>query len=330
MKGQFIISLDFEIHWGVYDALSLDQYRENLLAVPEVIKSIMTLAEEYGVKLTFATVGFLFARNKEEILKFSPGSKPSYQNLALDPYLLIDDIGPCENEDSLHYAISIIDKIANSEFHEIGSHTYSHYNCFAHGQSIEQFEADIIAAKSIAESKGIELKSIVFPKNQVLGPYLKVCEKHGFTSFRGNENSILYNDTFGKIKAKFPLFRMLRMVDAYVNISGYHTYQLSMVQKDGNQILNLPSSRFLRPYLNKFSFLEPLKIRRITKAMEHAARKNEMYHLWWHPHNFGVNIRENLTNLRYIFEKYKELHDKYGFQSESMTGLTNKLISKSQ
>jgi len=39
--------------------------------------------------------------------------------------------------------------------------------------------------------------------------------------------------------------------------------------------------------------------------MKFAAENNCIYHLWWHPHNFGNNKNENLQNLERvpIFEK---------------------------
>lgn len=74
----------------------------------------------------------------------------------------------------------------------------------------------------------------------------------------------------------------------------------------------------LWPYSPKLSFLEGLRLRRIKKEMVHAAKKGEMYHLWWHPHNFGANIEENLHMLEEICKCYKELYLKYGFSSYNM------------
>ena len=61
---------------------------------------------------------------------------------------------------------------------------------------------------------------------------------------------------------------------------------------------------FLRPYNNILFFLEALKIVRIKKAMLHAAKHNKTFHLWWHPHNFGVNQQNNLNNLVLILNYF--------------------------
>ena len=55
------------------------------------------------------------------------------------------------------------------------------------------------------------------------------------------------------------------------------------------------ASRMLRLFM-KNKILNYLMIKRIKNEIV-AAKNNEDYHLWWHPHNFGVNIRENIKNL---------------------------------
>jgi hypothetical protein len=49
---------------------------------------------------------------------------------------------------------------------EIGTHTFSHYYCLEPGQQPEQFEDDLKAAIAVSKAKGIDTKSIVFPRNQ--------------------------------------------------------------------------------------------------------------------------------------------------------------------
>ena len=49
-----------------------------------------------------------------------------------------------------------------------------------------------------------------------------------------------------------------------------------------------------------------------------AAQKKHLYHLWWHPHNFGVNIPENMANLTVILDHYAYLNKTYGFRNSTM------------
>ena len=322
--GHFVISLDYELHWGFFDHKSVDNYIENLQNVNRVIDRLLKLSDAYNIKLTFSTVGFLFAKNKAELIKYSPIDKPKYTKHKLNPYAIFDEIGDNEIEDPFHYANSTIQKIKKHKNHEIGTHTFSHYYVKESGQTLQDFENDITSAKKIAAANGVLIKSIVFPRNMVNKAYLDICFNNGIASYRGTEKSYVYHIHPSKSKYYHLFLRLLRLPDSYINISGSNTYKLGSLFKK-NEIMNLPSSRFLRPYVPALKYLEPLKIRRIKKGMKRAAKNNELYHLWWHPHNFGKNIDENFKNLEDIFKEYKRLNNKFQFTSETMSSLANKI-----
>lgn len=192
-NGKFVVSLDLELYWGVRDAVKLEKYKDNLLAVHKVIPLLLQLFEKYEINATFATVGFLFFDNKEELKNNLPDKKPEYSNPKLSPYEgHFNLIGEDENKDQLHFGSKLIQQIIDSG-QEIGSHTFSHYYCLEKGQTKEDFHEDLICAKKIAAKKGIDLKSFVFPRNQYNKDYLKICKELGFTSFRGNERSWLFS-----------------------------------------------------------------------------------------------------------------------------------------
>ena len=52
--------------------------------------------------------------------------------------------------------------------------------------------------------------------------------------------------------------------------------------------------------------------------MLNAAKSNQSFHLWWHPHNFGVNQSENISQLRELLDYYKILNKKYGMISRNI------------
>jgi hypothetical protein len=113
--------------------------------------------------------------------------------------------------------------------------------------------------------------------------------------------------------------RLCRLLDNYVNISGHNCYSLENLKRE--PVLNLPASRFLRPYSKKLSFPDGLRLRRIKNDMTYAAKYGKIFHLWWHPHNFGANMEANFKFLKKILEHYQYLHDKYGFESCSMSDI---------
>jgi peptidoglycan/xylan/chitin deacetylase (PgdA/CDA1 family) len=318
-NGNFVISLDFEIYWGVRDVLKLDQYRDNLLGVRTVIPGLLHLFAKHGIHATFATVGFLFFENKEELLAGLPGRKPAYTDKHISPYNgHFDEVGHDETEDVFHFAPSLI-KMIQQAGQEIGCQTFSHYYCLEAGQTIEDFRDDLQAAKRIASKRGVELKSFVFPRNQYNEAYLNVCKEEGISSFRGNETSWVYKAK--DVDSETMFRRAVRLADAYLNLSGHHCHEATYM--NSTELCNIPASRFLRPYSKRMAFLDWLRLKRITKSMTYAARNGLTYHLWWHPHNFGINIKENLAFLEKILLHYEVLAKKYGFRSVSMQQLSD-------
>lgn len=77
-------------------------------------------------------------------------------------------------------------------------------------------------------------------------------------------------------------------------------------------MVNCPASRFLRPWSGRLAGLEPRRVARIQAAMTAAARKGQCYHLWWHPHNFGRNLRENLAVLEQLLAHHRRLRERHG------------------
>ncbi len=312
-KGLFVMSLDFELYWGVWDVTTIKKYGNNILGVKEVIPQLIALFASYNVKATFATVGFLFAKNKEELLSYLPSSKPHYSYAHYNVYSNeLTQIGNNETDDPYHFGYSLLQQI-NQSCHEIGTHTFCHYYCLEEGQSAEEFDEDIKAAKKIAASNNIKLSSIVFPRNQINIEYLSVLKKNGIDVYRGNPTSWIYRPR--KFAAEILFIRLCRLLDTYFPISGHNTH---LIIPENNMPVNIPASRFFKPYNKNLAFLEKMKLNRIMNEMTVAAKKNEMYHLWWHPHNFGINIAENFNNLTIILNHYLFLNKKYGFKSLTM------------
>ena len=311
MKGTLIVSLDFELFWGMLDCCALNDYQDNVMGGRKAIPKLLKLFQKYGIHATWATVGYLFAENREELMSFFPDKAllPAYENEKLDPYAYFAGVGENEEEAPCFYAPSLIRLVSETEGQEIGSHTFCHYYCREKGQTPEQFAADMKAARAIAERKGFCLTSVILPRNQCEPEYTKVLRECGFTAYRDEENDWIHE----KIKFR-PLLRILRLADVYFPLTGQGGY----VPKNENGIWNLVGSRMYKPIFAPLRFLEGVKLRRIKKQMLHAAKNGLTFHLWWHPHNIGVKTGEHLAQLEEIFRYYAELREKYGMQSLNM------------
>lgn len=314
MSGQFVISLDFELLWGVRDHADKQAYGQSVLGAREAVPRMLELFEKHGIRATWATVGFLFCESKDELIAFLPKERPTYRKSKLSNYSYLDEVGKNERTDPYYFGASLVDAINKSPGQELGTHTMSHYYCLESGATPAAFEADLTAAKKLAECRRVAIKSIVFPRNQFNSAYLEVCARQDITHYRGNPNRWAYRAAKGRDQT--PARRALRLIDAYTGLLGAQTFATS---NDG--LVNVPASRFLRPCAGKLAIIQPLHLWTIKRGMTEAAKAGTGYHLWWHPHNFGQDLEANLDGLRKIIDHFKTLSDHYGMKSFAMGDL---------
>ncbi len=293
-------------------------YTANLMGARNAIPMMLDLFRQQHIRATWATVGFLFAGTREEVERFRPQRLPSYHRIAANNWIF--ETGVDETSDPLHFARSLINRIAATPGQEIASHTFSHYYCHEPGQAPEDFLADLQAAHEIAKHAGHCLDSLVLPRNQLDDAYLDCIRQAGFRCYRGNPSGA----GFGRHHRNAFWTRALRLLDSYFNLTGPHTTRWCDLGRD--LPVDIPASMFLRPY-SGIALLDALRLRRIKAAMQHAAERNEIFHLWWHPHNFGMNIEENLRGLNILIEHFKRLSSEYGMQSLSMTDVLARVMN---
>ncbi|MNU83325.1 hypothetical protein D3C71_730220 [compost metagenome] len=322
--GQFVISMDFELYWGLRDICPISHYLGHSAKEREIIPRVLGLFERSGIHATWATVGLMFFESKEQMLRGIPTRLPAYQDANLSPYphLTSGEVGTDEQTDSSHYGLSLIRLIEQTRYQRVSTHTFSHYYCLEAGQDSAEFQADLRAAVRIADRQGIQLESIVFPRNQVNPAYLPLLLPEGIRSYRGNPEHWLYKRGYSTGDS-LPR-RAFRLMDTYLNLSGFHSYSLEG-PKQGEPI-NLPASHFLRSYSGKLAILEPLRLRRILKGMTYAARNNQVYHLWCHPYNLVDEQGRNLKLLEEIIAHYKKLQSLYGMESRNMEELSDQIL----
>lgn len=320
------MSQDFELHWGLRDKRTTAEYRDNLLGVRQAIPATLELFQEHQIRATWATVGFLFFEERDELMANLPSVLPTYDQARYFPYHALDDVGKNEVDDPFHFAPSLIRLITSTPGQELGTHTFSHYYCLEPGNTAEAFEADLVAAQGAASRFRVKLRSIVFPRNQVNVSYLPICAKLGIVAYRGTQRFAAYN---ARSEAQNGLLmRAGRLADNYLPISGHNSFSLERL--GGAPPYDVPASSFLRPHSRRLAALEPLRLRRILSDLSYAAEHGHTYHLWWHPHNFGTNLERNLLFLRRILDHVSELRVKYGMQSVSMAELADLRAQQSQ
>ena len=66
-KGKFVVSLDFELMWGVRDKKTKTTYGNNIIGVHKIIPKLLEVFKKYKITATFSSVGFLFFENNQSI-----------------------------------------------------------------------------------------------------------------------------------------------------------------------------------------------------------------------------------------------------------------------
>lgn len=319
----FIISLDFELFWGVRDSRG-EEYFDTLKNVHEVVPQLLSLFEKYDVACTWATVGALCTDNYQEFMQYTPTQLPSYKDKAFSPFNDLAYLSSIDNQ--LLYAPKLVNVIKNAENQEFASHTFSHYYALEQGQTIEEFEADLDACSNVIDKENIRLKSLVFPRNQFNPEYLSVCKKMGYTSYRGNPTHWAYQAENREDRSVFK--RIFRLIDCYIPLSGSLRQQVKLDSVSG--MIDVPASIFFRPYNPKLRLLDGLKLWRLKWSMTRTANKGGVFHLWWHPHNFGQYMNENLKQIEELLKHYHFLNQKYNFKSLTMAQTASRFLEENE
>ncbi|WP_457578415.1 hypothetical protein [Ensifer adhaerens] len=310
--GGFVLSLDFELMWGVNDSRTISDHGRSVLGVRKMVPRMLELLDQYELGCTWAAVGFLFCEDRYELLARLPTVRPCYRNRRLSNYAYLDRVGADEKSDPYHFASSLIRTISRQPRQEIATHTFSHYYCLEEGHTRDALAADLAAALDVAASKNYRIRTIIFPRNQVSAEALAVCREAGISVYRGTGRVA---GGGGVAREKETVFRRsVRFADSYIEIG--ERQELRIQRHDG--MSNVPASLFLRPFSPRLAAYENLKRKRILKAMRRAAERGGIFHLWFHPENFGVDQDENFATMTAIAAEAARLREEYGWPTLNM------------
>ena len=277
--------MDFERRWGVHHRLGLDfaAYREHLENVQPVVVSLLELVTARNIRATWAAVGALACRDWHEYFARAP-RPPKYDNptLAISPrYADLDRDG------HLHFAPDLLRLVHASRGQELGTHTFSHILMREPGVTPDDVTADLGAVGRLWQERfGAPPISLVFPRNQVA--FVPVIRSCGIRMWRGNETG-WYHDC-NETATNRPVARARRLLDA-VNPWARHA---SAVEGDMTR-----ASMFLRTNLPGPAWA--LHLARIRRELD-TLRPAQVFHIWWHDHNLGVDIQRRLTRVEQVFD----------------------------
>jgi hypothetical protein len=113
-----------------------------------------------------------------------------------------------------------------------------------------------------------------------------------------------------------------RLADAYMNISGDRIVHWDeILERSG--LCNVRASRFLWPYRPALERLDEQRLKRTIDQVQLAALEDAIFHIWFHPHNFGIHLEENLQILERILQAFAFARERYGMRSLSMSAVAD-------
>ncbi|MFO7564925.1 MAG: polysaccharide deacetylase family protein [Enhygromyxa sp.] len=304
--GALVVSLDLDLAWGGAAEPNPADIEGGLAVIPRILE----LFEEWEIHATWAFVGLAFARDREDARRFAP-RWVAHEQLARREI----EVAPAR-----YFAPELVATIAARPHQEIGSLTFSHYDCTRPGQTAGQFEADLAAAVAIAQRDGITLRSLVFPGDQGRPEHLPILARHQIRCFRGRRPGWAHRPSRSPILGA--LRRALCTADNYSLLIPDLAISLErLVERRGGGPLEIPACRYLRPHDPSLRAIESLRAHRMLFEMITAAEAGGLYHLWLRPLELGAHVRENLQVLGDLLRTARALAELHGFRSLTMAEL---------
>ena len=312
-QGSFVLSIDTELGWGGVHNGSSPRRTSQYERTREAIGRLLALMQRYEIRATWAVVGHLFLEQCQATdgVKHPEITRPFYPWFRGDWF----NADPCSDlqKDPFWYGADLVKQIQSCKVpQEIGSHGFSHMIVGDPGCSQECFDSELRACLEQASKRDVDLKSFVFPRNSV--GHLDVLAEKGFTAFRGPV-SAWYT------KLPPPSRPWARLVDSILPLTPPVTFP-------GWQgaLCNLPASYFY-PHRDGWAKLIPLGlgVHKAKLGLERAAKRNGLFHMWFHAFNLASDLDGLLRGLETIFLRVNKLRETGYLLNPSMADLAASL-----
>jgi peptidoglycan/xylan/chitin deacetylase (PgdA/CDA1 family) len=278
MTGTFILSLDCEGKWGMADVLK--PYHHQLLtndALACVYDDLIKLFAEYDVPATFAYV-LAFTLSASERRNFAHLLERNGRN---DPWLSHFWAAEQRGEVEGWFQPKALDVVQEDGRHEIACHSFCHRPLGDGDISAEEAGAELDAAEMVGRSKGLSLKTFIFPRNNV--GHLTTLRQKGYLGYR--EVLRRSGGRAASLAAEF-------------NIRP--APQPALGPSSQEELIAIPAGYFFNWRFGVRRFVPPaVTVRRWKSLLKEAASSGDVAHLWLHPHNLitGPGTREPLRQV---------------------------------
>jgi hypothetical protein len=267
MPGQVIISLDCEGKWGFADSIAAhhDVYftEANLLMA---YRKVLALFACYEVSATFA---FVMAFTLSDAERATLANR--MRDVIVEGRNWLRHYRAAERDGRTDgwFCPRALDEVRAHPEHEIGCHGFCHAPLAEPGIAGDDAAMELDAASTVAAMKGLELRTFVYPRNQI--GYRALLRKHGYIGYR--EALDRRRGVLGQAESLASEFNVFARSQASLD--------------DAEGLCRIPSGYFFN-WRTGIRAKVPMAVtrRRWASIFRHAADRCEVAHLWLHPHNF--------------------------------------------
>jgi hypothetical protein len=280
MPGQFCISIDLELAWGVWDHLTDDYISRCSELERSIVQRLLVTLDSYEISATWAIVG----------------------------NLLLDAPQMSRGRKEVWYAPDLIEAIKSARTpQEIGSHSFGHV--YFPSISPDEAQSDIDAARRIHAERQLAFDSFVFPRNMV--GHEAILASAGIKVFRsvdrGWYTSVARANRFAG--------RLAHLVDNMLPIPPSTVVPI----RHPNGLVELPSSMLLMARNGARKLVSSSALTSKARfGLQAAARKSEVFHLWFHPSNFYHSTESQFQALDRILAIAAAMRDRGHIEAMTM------------
>jgi len=263
-----MISLDCEGKWGMADdPRILEDDSINRRSLQKAYDMLLRLLQIHQLRATFAVVG-LYVAGYERTLEHLNLVKG---DTCHESWLKIPKRAMTTGRHSGWFYEDLPLRIANSGYHELASHGFSHLPFCSEGfdESTAMFE--LASMNDLARDRGWDIESMVFPRNEV--KFTNLLTRYGIHRYR------LRSGAGGPLVRLSSLISELKLgmkSEAVPTRSGCIPAGVFLNWRSG--------ARRLIP--------QQVTIERWRNILEHAKENDQVAHIWFHPHNLITGHRQ--------------------------------------
>jgi peptidoglycan/xylan/chitin deacetylase (PgdA/CDA1 family) len=300
--GTVVLSVDAELGWGFHD--QAEPPVDRLANAHRGWRTLIDLCDTYHLNATWAVVGHLLLDDCDGRHSDHPTPDDWFDH----------ERGPNCQSRGLRFGNGLIDELQNATIaHDIGLHTFSHVEFGAEETTREIARAEVATGLELARERGIEMRSFVFPRNNV--GHLDVLAAYGIDCYRGVNPADARNDVWegslGKLARATVSDRPPQLVDPYVDSFG---------------LVNVPASLHLFSFeglprrLVEQVFDDPI-VRQAKLGIDAALERDGVFHMWLHPNS--LTEQRDIDRVREIFEYLDEQRGSDALTVKTMAEVAN-------